>query len=208
MAGGFKQFLLRGNVVDLAVGVVVGAAFGGVVTAFTKDLLTPLIAAVAGKPDFSAIQFTVNNSKFLVGDFVNAIVSFLIIATAVYYLVVLPVNALVSRARKEPPADPTTKKCPECLSEIAIRRETLRLLHQRAVRPDGVFSGRYATVVISRHFSTLIDEFRPLSRASDRPHHPQARSGPGRCPPGMRRGPQIRICQRVRQPVLGEAGGR
>ncbi len=120
MAGGFKQFLLRGNVVDLAVGVVVGAAFGGVVTAFTKDLLTPLIAAVAGKPDFSAIQFTINGSKFPIGDFVNAIVSFLIIATAVYYMVVLPVNALVSRARKEPPADPTTKKCPECLSEIAI----------------------------------------------------------------------------------------
>jgi large conductance mechanosensitive channel len=120
MAGGFKQFLLRGNVVDLAVGVVVGAAFGSVVTAFTKDLLTPLIAAIAGKPNFAAIQFTINNSKFLVGDFINAVVSFLIIATAVYYFVVLPVNALVSRARREPPADPTTKKCPECLSEIAI----------------------------------------------------------------------------------------
>jgi large conductance mechanosensitive channel len=120
MADGFKQFLLRGNVVDLAVGVVVGAAFGGVVTAFTKDLLTPLIAAIVAKPDFSAIQFTVNNSKFLVGDFINAIISFLIIATAVYYFVVLPINALVSRARREPPADPTTKKCPECLSEISI----------------------------------------------------------------------------------------
>jgi len=121
MAGGFKQFLLRGNVVDLAVGVVVGAAFGAVVTAFTKDLLTPLIAAVAGKPDFSAIQFTINGSKFPVGDFVNAIVSFLIVATAVYYMVVLPINALISRSRKEPPADPTTKKCPECLSEIPIQ---------------------------------------------------------------------------------------
>jgi large conductance mechanosensitive channel len=120
MAGGFKQFLLRGNVVDLAVGVVVGAAFGGVVTAFTKDLLTPLIAAVVGKPDFSAIQFTINGSKFLVGDFVNAIVSFLIIATAVYYMVVLPVNALVSRVHKEPPADPSTKRCPECIIEIPI----------------------------------------------------------------------------------------
>jgi large conductance mechanosensitive channel len=118
--GGFKQFLLRGNVVDLAVGVVVGAAFGGVVTAFTKDLLTPLIAAVVGKPDFSAIQFTVNNSKFLIGDLINAIVSFVLVAAAVYYFVVLPINALVSRARREPPADPTTKKCPECLSEIAI----------------------------------------------------------------------------------------
>jgi large conductance mechanosensitive channel len=120
MANGFKQFLLRGNVVDLAVGVVVGAAFGGVVTAFTKDLLTPLIAAVVAKPDFSAIQFTINNSKFLVGDFVNAIVSFLIIAAAVYYLVVLPINALVARAHREPPADPTTRKCPECLSEVPI----------------------------------------------------------------------------------------
>jgi large conductance mechanosensitive channel len=120
MASGFKQFLLRGNVVDLAVGVVVGAAFGGVVTAFTKDLLTPLIAAIVAKPDFSAIQFTVNNSKFLLGDFVNAIVSFLIIAAAVYYLVVLPINALVARANREPPADPSTKKCPQCLSEIAI----------------------------------------------------------------------------------------
>jgi large conductance mechanosensitive channel len=120
MAGGFRQFLLRGNVVDLAVGVVVGAAFGGVVTALTKDLLTPLIAAAVGKPDFSRIQLTVNGSKFLVGDFINAIVSFLLVATAVYYLVVLPVNALVSRAHKEPPADPSTKKCPECLSEIAI----------------------------------------------------------------------------------------
>src|SRR3984885_15225996 len=120
MADGFKQFLLRGNVVDLAVGVVIGAAFGSVVTAFTKDLLTPLIAAIMGKPDFSAIQFTVNNSKFPVGDFINAIISFLIIAAAVYYFVFLPVNALLSRARKEPPADPTTKKCPECMSEIAI----------------------------------------------------------------------------------------
>ena len=120
MAGGFKQFLLRGNVVDLAVGVVVGAAFGGVVTAFTKDLLTPLIAAVAGKPDFSAWQFAIHNSKFLPGDFVNAIVSFLIIAAAVYYLVVLPMNALIARVHKEPPAEPTKKKCPECLSEIPI----------------------------------------------------------------------------------------
>lgn len=120
MAGGFRQFLLRGNVVDLAVGVVVGAAFGGVVTAFTKDLLTPLIAAIAGNPDFSALQFKVHNSKFLPGDFVNAIISFLIIATAVYYLVVLPMNKLVAMAHREPPAEPTKKKCPECFSEIPI----------------------------------------------------------------------------------------
>ncbi len=121
MAGGFKQFLLRGNVVDLAVGVVIGAAFGGVVTAFTKDLLTPLIAAVLEKPDFSAIRFTVHGSNFLVGEFINALISFLIIAAVVYYLVVLPINALVSRSHKEAPADPTTKKCPECLSEVAIQ---------------------------------------------------------------------------------------
>jgi large conductance mechanosensitive channel len=121
MAGGLKEFLLRGNVVDLAVGVVIGAAFGGVVTALTKDLLTPLIAAVVGKPDFSAIQFQVNGSKFLVGDFINAIISFLLIGIAVYYFVVTPVNVLMARLKKEPPpADPTTKKCPECLSEIAI----------------------------------------------------------------------------------------
>jgi len=121
MAGGLKEFLLRGNVVDLAVGVVVGAAFGSVVTALTKDLITPLIAAVAGKPDFSAIQFTVNGSRFMLGDFINAMISFLLIGTTVYYFVVVPVNALVARTKKEPPPpDPTTKKCPECMSEIAI----------------------------------------------------------------------------------------
>lgn len=118
--GGFKQFLLRGNAVDLAVGVVVGAAFGTVVSALVKDLLTPLIAAVAAKPDFSGFSFTLNNSKFLYGDFLNAVVSFLIVAAAIYYLVVLPINALMSRVHKEPPTDPTTKRCPECLSEIPI----------------------------------------------------------------------------------------
>ena len=119
--GGFRDFILRGNVVDLAVGVVIGAAFGGVVTAFTKDLLTPLIAAIAGKPDFSAIEFTVNGSKFLVGDFINNAISFLLIAAAVYYFVVLPLNALTARMNKpELTAAPTTKNCPECLSEIPL----------------------------------------------------------------------------------------
>src|SRR4051812_10757884 len=102
MADGFRQFILRGNVVDLAVGVVIGAAFGAVVTEFTKDLLTPLIAAVAGKPDFSAIQFEVNGAKFPIGNFVNTVVSFLLIAAAVYYLVVVPVNALMARVKKDP----------------------------------------------------------------------------------------------------------
>ena len=120
---GFKAFLLRGNVVDLAVGVVIGGAFGAIVTAFTKDLLTPLIAALVGKPDFSAIQFEINGSKFPVGDFINALVSFLLSAGAVYYFVVLPVNALMARMKKEepaPPAPPATKQCPECLSDVAI----------------------------------------------------------------------------------------
>jgi large conductance mechanosensitive channel len=100
---------------------VIGAAFAGVVTAFTKDLLTPLIAAIFGKPDFSAISFTINGSVFALGDFINAAIAFLLVAAAVYFFVVTPVNALVARMRKAPaPADPTTKKCPECLSEIPI----------------------------------------------------------------------------------------
>jgi len=117
---GFRTFLLRGNVVDLAVGVVIGIAFGVVITAFVKDLVTPLIAAIGGKPDFASLSFTINNSKFLYGDFINALLGFALIAAVIYYFVVLPINALVARSRKEPPADPTTKKCTECLSEIPI----------------------------------------------------------------------------------------
>lgn len=117
---GFRAFLLRGNVVDLAVAVVIGAAFGAVVTAFVKDLVTPLIAAIGGQPNFANLYFTVNNSKFLYGDFINAIVAFLVIAAVIYFFVVQPINALIARSRKEPPADPTTKKCTECLSEIPI----------------------------------------------------------------------------------------
>lgn len=121
MLTGFKQFLMRGNVVDLAVAVVMGGAFGAVVTALVKDLITPLIAALVGKPDFSAIAFTVNNSKFLVGDFVNALVSFLLVAAAIYFFVVLPVNALMARMRRgEVAPDPTTKKCSECLSDVPL----------------------------------------------------------------------------------------
>jgi len=118
---GFKQFLLRGNVVDLAVGVVIGAAFGGVVTALVKDLLTPLIAAIVKQPDFSALTLTLNGSKLLYGEFINALLSFLIIAAAVYFFVVIPINALIARTKKDPvSADPTTRKCTECLSEIPI----------------------------------------------------------------------------------------
>ncbi len=121
MLKGFRQFILRGNVLDLAVAVVMGAAFGTVVNALVKDLLTPLIAAIIGKPDFSAIAFEVNGSKFPVGDFINALLSFFLIAAAVYFFVIVPVNALLARVRRgEAPPNPTTKKCPECLSEVPI----------------------------------------------------------------------------------------
>ncbi len=121
MLKGFRQFMLRGNVIDLAVAVVMGAAFGAVITALVKDLITPLIAAIVGQPDFSALTFEVNGSKFLYGDFINAVVSFLLIGAAVYFLVVVPVNALTARQRRgEAPPDPTTKKCPDCLSEVPL----------------------------------------------------------------------------------------
>ena len=120
MLTGFKRFLLRGNVVDMAVGIVVGAAFGTVVSALVRDLLTPFIAALVKQPDFSGLTFTINGSKFSYGDFINASLSFLLISAAVYFFVVVPVNALIARSRKEPPADPTTRKCPECLSEVPI----------------------------------------------------------------------------------------
>jgi large conductance mechanosensitive channel len=97
-----------------------GAAFGAVVTGLVEGIITPLIAAIIGKPDFGKLHFTIHNSVFVYGKFVNALVSFLLVAAAVFFFVVVPINALMSRARKEPPPDPTTKKCPECLSEIPI----------------------------------------------------------------------------------------
>ena len=121
MLKGFKDFVLRGNVVDLAVAVVIGAAFGAVVAALVKDLITPLIAALVGKPDFSALTFTVNNSKFLYGEFINAVVAFLLVAGAIYFFVVAPMNVISARLKKPAPAAaPTTKACPECLSDIPI----------------------------------------------------------------------------------------
>jgi len=121
MLKGFKEFLLRGNVVDLAVAVVIGGAFGAVVAALVKDLITPLIAAIAGKPDFAALTFTVNNSKFLYGDFLNAVVAFLLVAAAIYFVIVVPMNAIQARMTKPaaPPAA-STKECPECLSTIPL----------------------------------------------------------------------------------------
>ena len=121
MLQGFKQFIFRGNVLDLAVAVVMGVAFGSVVAALVKDLITPLIAAIVGKPDFSAIEFTVNGSRFPIGDFINSLVSFILIAAAVYFFIVLPINTLLARMRRgEAAPDPTTKKCPECLSDVPI----------------------------------------------------------------------------------------
>lgn len=116
----FKAFLLRGNVVDLAVGVVVGAAFGTVVSALVSDLLTPFISAVAKVPDFGGLAFTFSGSEFKYGHFLNALISFLLVASAVFFFIVKPMNVLIARSRKGPPADPTTKKCTECLSEIPI----------------------------------------------------------------------------------------
>jgi large conductance mechanosensitive channel len=121
MLQGFKQFMLRGNVIELAVAVVMGGAFGAVVTALVKDFITPLLAAIGGQPDFSALTFTVNGSKFLYGDFVNALISFILISAAVYFFIVLPINSLMARMRRgEAAPDPTTKKCPECLTEVPI----------------------------------------------------------------------------------------
>ncbi len=118
MFKGFRQFMLRGNVVDLAVAVVMGAAFGAVVTALVKDLLTPLIAAIVGKPDFSAFSAELHGSKFLYGDFINALLAFVLMAAAVYFFVVVPMNSAKRRLSK--PAAATTQKCPECMSEIPL----------------------------------------------------------------------------------------
>lgn len=121
--GGFKKFILRGNVVDLAVGIVIGAAFTGVVQALVKDIITPLIGMAGGIPDFSSWAITVNGARLLVGDFLNALISFLLVAAVVYFLVVVPVTKLMDKYRSEPQPAPT-KECPECLSKIpqAARR--------------------------------------------------------------------------------------
>jgi large conductance mechanosensitive channel len=121
MIKGFREFITRGNVLDLAVAVVIGAAFGAVITSFVTNILTPLIAAIIGKPDFSYLVADVNGSKVNYGLFLNALIGFLLIAAAVYFFMVAPMNAWKERqARCETPPDPSTKKCPECLSEIAI----------------------------------------------------------------------------------------
>ena len=120
----FREFLLRGNLVDMAVGVVIGLAFAAVITALVADLITPLIAAIGGNPDFSGLAFTINKSHFLYGAFLNALIAFIVIAAVIFFLVVKPVNALMARRKTEVDADSPTRGCPECLSSIpaAARR--------------------------------------------------------------------------------------
>ncbi len=124
MAKEFREFILRGNLVDLAVAVVIGTAFAAVIAALVADLVTPLIAAVGGNPDFSELSFTINGSVFRYGHFLNALLTFLIVAGVMFFLVIKPINALLARRRTEPPTDVPTRDCPECLSEIptAARR--------------------------------------------------------------------------------------
>jgi large conductance mechanosensitive channel len=116
----FREFILRGNLIDLAVAVVVGTAFAAVITSLVEDLMTPLIGALGGEPNFSALTFTINESRFRYGDFINALLAFLIVSAVLFFFVIKPVNALLSRLRTEPPVDQLTHKCPECLSEIPV----------------------------------------------------------------------------------------
>ncbi len=116
----FKEFLLRGNVIDLAVAVVIGAAFGAVVTAFVTNLITPLIGAIGGQPNFAEIDFEINGSTFGIGLFLNALISFVIIAAVIFFFVVKPMNLLIERSRRGPTPDPTTRKCPACFSDVPI----------------------------------------------------------------------------------------
>ncbi len=128
MLNGFKQFILRGNVVDLAVGVVIGTAFGAVVNSLVADIMTPLIAAIFKAPDFSGLFFTINESKFMYGRFLNNLISFAIVASSIYFFVVTPLNKLMIYTKKaETPAEPTAKTCPECISEIP--KEARRCAH-------------------------------------------------------------------------------
>ena len=129
----FRAFLLRGNLIDLAIGIVIGVAFGALVNALVADLITPIIAAIFGKPDFSGLSFTIHKSRFLYGDFINALITFVSIAAAVFFFVVKPVNMLMARRKTEPPVDETVRPCPECLSEIPTAVST-RLPRRRNVR--------------------------------------------------------------------------
>ncbi len=121
MLKGFKDFILRGNVVDLAVGVMIGAAFNGLVSTLVKDIMTPLVAALFAQPNFSTLNFTLHGSEFMYGDFINNLTSFLITAATIYFFIVLPINKLNARRQKGPPPEATTRPCPECLSSIPAK---------------------------------------------------------------------------------------
>ncbi len=122
MLKGFRDFLMRGNVVDLAVGVMIGGAFGAIVKALTDDIISPIIGALGGTPDFSAIKFTINNSDFMVGSFVNAVIAFLITASIIYFFIVIPMNKVMAMGKKkEVKKEPTEKECKECLSVIPVK---------------------------------------------------------------------------------------
>jgi large conductance mechanosensitive channel len=139
MIKGFGKFIMRGNVIDLAVAVVIGAAFGSVVTALVKDLITPLIAAIVGTPHFSSIHFSINSSQFLIGDFINAVVSFLLVAAAIYFFIITPLNAITARLTpKIPEAPPALKECPECLSEIPAGAKRCKFCTAQLVSPPPV----------------------------------------------------------------------
>ena len=114
----FRTFILRGNLVDVAVGIVIGIAFAALVSAFVADLITPIIAAIAGKHDFSSLSFTIHKSRFLYGDFINALITFLTVAAVMFFLVVKPMNTLMARLRTEPKVDHATRECTECLSDV------------------------------------------------------------------------------------------
>lgn len=115
---GFKNFIMRGNLVELAVAFVIGAAFAALLKAFIADLITPILAAFGGQPDFSKLSFTINKSTFLYGDFINNLITFLLIAAVIYYFVVVPYNRLMERRKTETPIEPVTRDCPYCLSSI------------------------------------------------------------------------------------------
>jgi len=116
----FRSFILRGNLIDLAVAVVIGTAFTAVVTALVKNIITPLIAAIGGEADFSGLAFTINGSKFLYGAFINALLAFLIVAAVCFFLIIKPVNALMARFQPDTAVDVETRECPECMSDIPV----------------------------------------------------------------------------------------
>ncbi len=142
MLGEFKQFVLRGNVIDLAVAVVLGAAFGAVVTSMVEDLITPLIAAIGGEPDFARLTFTINESVFRYGEFLNAVIAFLIIAAVIFFLVVRPLNALMQRFKTEPPVVSSTRECPYCLSSVPIKATRCAFCTSELPNQDGALRTR------------------------------------------------------------------